>query len=113
MKAQRWQAYAVLGVGVSAVAWAAILVREADAPVLIIAAYRLTLASIPMGALALWQQRRAPEPTSRGSRASLGLRDRLTAAHVRRDGGGADGDAAADRRHRRAAAAGRGGRPAR
>jgi drug/metabolite transporter (DMT)-like permease len=81
VKPGRWQAYAVLGVGVSAVAWAAILVRQADAPALIIAAYRLTLASIPMGALALWQQRRAPEPVTRDTIGPLALSGALLAAH--------------------------------
>ena len=81
MKTAGWQPYVVLGVGVSAVAWAAILVREADAPALIIAAYRLTLASIPMGALALVQHRRAPEPISAGTVAPLVLSAAFLAAH--------------------------------
>src|SRR3990172_4778455 len=81
MKTAGWQPYVVLGVGVSAVAWAAILVRESDAPALIIAAYRLTLASIPMGALALVQHRRAPEPISAGTVAPLVLSAAVLAAH--------------------------------
>ena len=81
MKTAGWQPYVVLGIGVSAVAWAAILVREADAPALIIAAYRLTLASIPMGALALVQHRRAPEPISAGTVAPLVLSAAFLAAH--------------------------------
>ncbi len=81
MKPAQWQAYAVLGVGVSAVAWAAILVRESQAPALIIAAYRLTLASIPVGALALWQQRRVPERTSTKTLGALVLSGAFLAAH--------------------------------
>lgn len=40
--------YAILGVGVLAVSTAAVLIREAAAPALVIASYRLTLASIPL-----------------------------------------------------------------
>lgn len=75
----RWQAYAVLGVGVAAVSWAAVLVREAEAPALVIAAYRLGLAALPMGALALLQQRRAPAPTA--SLGPLVLSAAFLAAH--------------------------------
>jgi drug/metabolite transporter (DMT)-like permease len=46
-------AYPVLAIGVAAVSCAAILIREADAPVLVIAAYRMGLAAIPAGTLAL------------------------------------------------------------
>ena len=81
MKTAGWQPYVVLGIGVSAVAWAAILVREADAPALIIAAYRLGLAAIPMGALAVIQHRRAPEPISTGTVAPLVLSAAFLAAH--------------------------------
>jgi drug/metabolite transporter (DMT)-like permease len=81
MKTAGWQPYVVLSIGVSAVAWAAILVREADAPALIIAAYRLGLASIPMGALAIYQHRRAPEPISAGTVAPLVLSAAFLAAH--------------------------------
>jgi drug/metabolite transporter (DMT)-like permease len=77
----RWQAYVVLGVGVSAVCWAAILVRESHAPALIIGSYRLILAALPMGALALYQQRRAPEPISRVSIGPLVLSGAFLAAH--------------------------------
>ena len=42
----------VLGIGVAAVSTAAILIREADAPTIVIAAYRLGLASLPLLALA-------------------------------------------------------------
>jgi drug/metabolite transporter (DMT)-like permease len=48
MAASRAFDYAVLAVGVMAVSTAAILIREADAPSLVIAAYRLVLASAPM-----------------------------------------------------------------
>jgi drug/metabolite transporter (DMT)-like permease len=54
----RSYAYPVLAVGVAAVSWAAILIREADAPALVIAAYRLGLAAVPTGALALATGRR-------------------------------------------------------
>src|SRR5436190_5872503 len=40
--------YAVLGLGVVAVSAAAIFIREAEAPALVISAYRLTLASAPL-----------------------------------------------------------------
>ena len=40
--------YAILGLGVGAVSTAAIFIREAEAPALVIAAYRLGLASIPL-----------------------------------------------------------------
>lgn len=45
--------HAVLAIGVVAVSCAAVLIREADAPVLVIAAYRMGLAAVPAGALAL------------------------------------------------------------
>jgi len=45
--------YLVLATGVVAVSWAAVLIREADAPALVIAAYRLGLAALPAGTLAL------------------------------------------------------------
>jgi len=46
-------AHLVLFIGVVAVSSAAVLIREADAPALVIAAYRLGLAALPTGALAL------------------------------------------------------------
>jgi len=49
----RSRAYPVLAIGVVAVSCAAVLIREADAPALVIAAYRLGLAAVPTGALAL------------------------------------------------------------
>ncbi len=81
MKGARWQAYAVLAIGVSAVSWAAVLVREAHAPALVIASYRLILAALPMGALALYQQRRTPEPITRASIWPLLLSGAFLAAH--------------------------------
>jgi drug/metabolite transporter (DMT)-like permease len=81
MKGARWQAYAVLAIGVSAVSWAAVLVREAHAPALVIASYRLILAALPMGTLALYQQRRKPEPISRASIWPLALSGAFLAAH--------------------------------
>jgi drug/metabolite transporter (DMT)-like permease len=38
----------ILAIGVAAVSTAAVLIREAEAPALVIAAYRLTLASVPL-----------------------------------------------------------------
>lgn len=80
MNARLWPLL-VLGVGVTAVSWAAILVREADAPALVIAAYRLSLASLPVGALALLQQRRRPEPVTAGTVGPLLLSGAFLAAH--------------------------------
>jgi drug/metabolite transporter (DMT)-like permease len=51
-------AHVVLFIGVAAVSSAAVLIREADAPALVIAAYRLGLAALPMGALTLATGRR-------------------------------------------------------
>ncbi len=81
MRPARWQAYAILGVGVAAVSWSAILVRGADAPALVIASYRLIIAAVPMGALALWQQRRHPEPITTKSIWPLALSAGFLAAH--------------------------------
>jgi drug/metabolite transporter (DMT)-like permease len=81
VKPARWQAYAILGIGVIAVSWSAILVRGADAPALVIASYRLILAAVPMGLLALWQQRRAPEPITTKSIWPLVLSAAFLAAH--------------------------------
>jgi drug/metabolite transporter (DMT)-like permease len=47
----------VLAIGVVAVSCAAVLIREADAPALVIAAYRMGLAALPAGALALAKDR--------------------------------------------------------
>ncbi|MGB2693711.1 MAG: DMT family transporter [Dehalococcoidia bacterium] len=81
MSERRWLPLAVLGVGVTAVAWAAILVREADAPALVIAAYRLSFAAVPVGALAALQQYRRPEPVSTRSIGPLLLSGVFLAAH--------------------------------
>lgn len=53
MQNGRPSAHLVLIIGVAAVSSAAVLIREADAPALVIAAYRLGLAALPTGALAL------------------------------------------------------------
>ena len=58
MQPGRSSAHLVLFIGVAAVSSAAILIREADAPALVIAAYRLGLAALPTGALALATGRR-------------------------------------------------------
>lgn len=49
--------YAILAAGVAAVSTAAILIREADAPALVIAAYRLGLASVPLLGASFVRQR--------------------------------------------------------
>jgi drug/metabolite transporter (DMT)-like permease len=49
---------AVLALGIAAVSTAAVLIREADAPVLVIAAYRLAFASLPLLAFAGFRRRR-------------------------------------------------------
>ncbi|HLF78251.1 MAG TPA: DMT family transporter [Dehalococcoidia bacterium] len=49
--------YAILALGVCAVSTAALLIREAAAPSLVIAAYRLALASLPLLALTTMQRR--------------------------------------------------------
>ncbi len=54
--------FAILAAGVAAVSTAALFIREADAPALVIAAYRLTLASAPLSLFALGtRQRLVPE----------------------------------------------------
>ena len=58
MQRGRSPAHLVLFLGVAAVSSAAVLIREADAPALVIAAYRLGLAALPMGALAVATGRR-------------------------------------------------------
>ena len=67
MQNTRWAPYVILGIGVTVVSWSAVLIREADAPALVIASYRLVLAALPVGTLALIQQRRAPEPITSSS----------------------------------------------
>jgi drug/metabolite transporter (DMT)-like permease len=54
----------VLGIGVGAVSTAAVLIREADAPTLVIAVYRLGLASLPLLLIAA-ATGQATRPTSR------------------------------------------------
>ena len=80
MKEGPWLPYSVLFLGVVAVSWSAILIREAEAPSLIIGAYRMVFAAAPVGALALVQQRRAPEPLA-GSFLLLVLSAACLAAH--------------------------------
>jgi drug/metabolite transporter (DMT)-like permease len=62
---------AVLALGIGAVSTAAVLIREADAPVLVIAAYRLAFASLPL--LALAAVRRRALLSSHSDRAGLTL----------------------------------------
>ena len=61
--------FGVLALGVAAVSTAAVLIREAEAPVLIIAAYRLGLASLPL--LLIGALRRQPPIGRRPARALL------------------------------------------
>ena len=81
MSERGWAPHAVLGVGVVALSWSAILIREAQAPALIIGSYRLVLAALPMGALAVVQSRRAPEPLSKAAVGPLLLSAAFLAAH--------------------------------
>ncbi len=81
MQERSWAPFGVLLVGVSAVSFSAILIREAEAPALVIAAYRLVLASIPVGALAAWQHRRAPEAMSAATMWPMLLSAAFLAAH--------------------------------
>ena len=81
MQERRWLPYAVMLVGVSAVSWSAILIREAQAPALIIASYRLVLASIPVGVMAAIQHRRAPEPVTSSTMWPMLLSAAFLAAH--------------------------------
>ena len=81
MRGHRALPGAALGVGVVAISWSAILIRESDAPALVIGSYRMVLASLPVGLLALVQQRRAPEPVTRGTVAPLLLSGLFLAAH--------------------------------
>ena len=81
MTARGWLPFAALFVGVGAISWSAILIREADAPPFIIAAYRMVLAGVPMGALALIQQRRAPESMPVSVFGALLLSAAFLAAH--------------------------------
>ena len=81
MAERPWLPYTVLLIGVAAVSWSAILIREATAPFLIIACYRLALASVPVGAMALIQQRRSPEPFVGRTFLLMLLSGALLAAH--------------------------------
>ena len=81
MSEARFSPYLVLGIGVTTVSWSAILVREADAPALVIAAYRMSLAALPVGALAVLQHRHRPEPLSAGALGPLFLSAVFLAAH--------------------------------
>lgn len=60
MQQGRPYALAVLAIGVMACSSSAILIRGADAPALVIAAYRMGLAAVPAGALALATGRERP-----------------------------------------------------
>lgn len=53
MQQGRSYTHTVLAIGVVSVSCAAVLIREADAPALVIAAYRMGLAAVPAGTLAL------------------------------------------------------------
>jgi drug/metabolite transporter (DMT)-like permease len=81
MTERPWLPYTVLLIGVAAVSWSAILIREATAPFLIIACYRLALASVPVGAMALIQSRRSPEPFVMNTFLLMLLSGALLAAH--------------------------------
>jgi drug/metabolite transporter (DMT)-like permease len=71
---------AVLALGIAAVSTAAVLIREADAPVLVIAAYRLVFASLPLLALAA-VRRRAILPSQRDRAALILVSGVMLAAH--------------------------------
>jgi drug/metabolite transporter (DMT)-like permease len=73
--------YLVLGVGLVAISWAAVITREADAPALVIATYRLGLAALPVGLLAAGAQVRAPERLSVATNRALVLAGALLATH--------------------------------
>ena len=71
----------MLAVGLVAIAWAAVITRQAEAPALVIASYRLGLAALPVGTLAFVQHRRAPERISRSTLGVLLLSGALLATH--------------------------------
>jgi len=81
MAERPWLVYTILIIGVSAISFSAILIREADAPFLIIACYRLMFASVPVAALALIQSRRAPEPLFTDTLVPMIISGALLAAH--------------------------------
>ncbi|MGE0058163.1 MAG: DMT family transporter [Dehalococcoidia bacterium] len=62
--------FAILAVGVAAVSTAAVIIRETEAPAMVIAAYRITFASIPLLAIAAVKRR---VPLDRGRLVQLGL----------------------------------------
>jgi drug/metabolite transporter (DMT)-like permease len=80
-QAPRLRVYGGLAVGVVAVSWAAIFVRLADAPALSIAAYRLVLASVPVGGYALWRCRGELRALPRGLGGLLALSGLALALH--------------------------------
>lgn len=71
---------AILALGVAAVSTAAIFIREAEAPALVIAAYRLTLASGPLAAFTVVRRRPLLAATTRGNALTL-LAGVFLAAH--------------------------------
>ncbi|MEX0785500.1 MAG: DMT family transporter [Dehalococcoidia bacterium] len=76
-----WLPYAALGVGVFAISWSAILIREAPAPALVIACLRMVFAGAPMGALAFVQHRRAPQTIPMSTVGPMVLSAAFLAAH--------------------------------
>lgn len=80
MAGKGW-AYVALGVGAAAISWSAIIIREAEAPALVIGAYRMVIAGLPMGALAAVQHRRAPEQLAAGLAVPLVLSGAFLAGH--------------------------------
>jgi drug/metabolite transporter (DMT)-like permease len=70
----------ILGIGVIVVSFAAVLVRGADAPALVIAAYRMAFAAVPVGAVALFMRIRSEEPLG-GRALPLALSGIFLAAH--------------------------------
>lgn len=81
MEDNGWLPYAALGLGVFAISWSAILIREAPAPALVIGCLRMAFAGAPMGALALVQQRRAPQPVPMSTVGPMMLSAAFLAAH--------------------------------
>lgn len=73
--------YAVLALGVFAISWSAILIRQADAPALVIACLRMCFAGVPMGALALARHQRAPQAIPASTVGPMALAAAFLAAH--------------------------------
>ncbi|HEY7269143.1 MAG TPA: DMT family transporter, partial [Dehalococcoidia bacterium] len=71
---------AILALGVAAVSTAAVLIREAAAPALVIAAYRLALASLPLLGVATLRRERLLPPAGRQRLLTL-LSGAFLAAH--------------------------------